>query len=149
MDEHDYRRLESALAAWPHTVAAGEIRRAGQTAAAKAQRTFRVLIPTEGAAAAKLADLRHRGFHGELYDGEISLGTYRSRSAAQVGIARLTSSGFGGGRIQWEEGGIKVSPPEAVGLALTFSGVSAQDMADIRQLIGRSGEMTVHHCPDE
>lgn len=111
-------------------------------------KTFRVLLPSDGNAMAQLENLNSKGFTGVVYNGEISMGVTRSRSSAQILISRLAGAGFGGARILEQEE--KSSAPDGTlsvsRMTVTFMAVGERDAQDIRNVVGRYGNLNVRAC---
>lgn len=148
LDEDDYHRIKGLLNRWPHAASRSVEKRAAKQGEAAVSKTFRVLLPTGGDAIAQLDSLSGKGFTGVIYEGEISLGVTRSRSAAQILISRLSGAGFGGARILEEEekgrtpdGTLSVSR-----MNVTFMAVDERAAQDIRNVVGRYGNLNVRPC---
>lgn len=147
MDEDDYHRIKGLLNKWPHAASRSVEKRAAKKGENAVSKTFRVLIPTEGDALEKLGELSSKGFTGVIYNGEISLGVTRSRSSAQILISRLSGAGFGGARIlEQEEKGSSDGALSVARMNVTFMAVNEQDAQDIRNVVGRYGQLNVRAC---
>ncbi|ROV56743.1 cell division protein [Neisseria chenwenguii] len=146
MDEDDYHRIKGLLTRWPHAASRSVEKRGAQTAA-KTAKTFRVMLPSDDDAIAKLASLNDKGFSASIYEGGISVGVVRSRSFAQVLISRLSGAGFGGARIvEQEEKGASDSGQSVSRMNVTFMAVDAKTLQDIRDVVGRYGNLSVKGC---
>lgn len=147
IDEDDYHRIKGLLSRWPHAASRSVERRGASKSQAKTAKSFRVLLPTEGDAMAKLESLGNKGFSGVIHHGELSMGVTRSRSAAQILISRLAAAGFGGARIAEQnegetmEGGLSVAR-----MTVTFMAVNPGDVRDIRNVVERYGPLNVKAC---
>ncbi|MCP1660754.1 cell division protein [Neisseria perflava] len=148
MDEDDYHRIKGLLRKWPHAASRTVEKRAAKKGEPKVSKTFRVLVPTEGDAMAKLDTLSSKGFAGVIHNGEISMGVTRSRSAAQILISRLSGAGVGGARIQ-EEDDKNAVPDGTLSVSrmhVTFMAVDERELQDIRNVVGRYGQLNVKGC---
>lgn len=147
MDEDDYHRIKGLLGRWPHAASRTVERREGRASSGNSK-TFRVLIPTDGDAVGQLENLAAKGFNGSIYDGQISVAVTRSRSAAQIQISRLSAAGFGGGHIVEQED--KTAPADSslsvARMNITFMSVEESDAAELRQLVGRYGNLNLRGC---
>lgn len=147
MDEDDYHRIKGLLGRWPHAASRTVERREGRANSGNSK-TFRVLIPTDGDAVGQLENLAAKGFNGSIYDGQISVAVTRSRSAAQIQISRLSAAGFGGGHIVEQED--KTAPADSslsvARMNITFMSVEESDAAELRQLVGRYGNLNLRGC---
>lgn len=147
MDEDDYHRIKGLLGRWPHAASRSVEKREGRTHSGNGK-TFRVLVPTDGDAVGQLENLAAKGFNGSIYDGQISVTVTRSRSAAQIQISRLSAAGFGGGHIVEQED--KTAPADSslsvARMNITFMGVEESEAAELRQLVGRYGNLNLRAC---
>lgn len=148
MDEDDYHRIKGLLTRWPHAASRSVEKRANKKDGNGADKTFRVLLPTDGDVMTQLETLNSKGFNGAAYNGEISVGVTRSRSSAQILISRLGGAGFGGARIVEQEE--KSSAPDGTlsvsRMTVTFMAVGERDAQDIRNVVGRYGNLNVKAC---
>lgn len=147
IDEDDYHRIKGLLGRWPHA-ASRTVEKREARANSGNNKTFRVLIPTDGDAVGQLENLAAKGFNGSIYDGQISVTVTRSRSAAQIQISRLSAAGFGGGHIVEQEDKT-TSADSSLSVArmnITFMAVEENDAAELRQLVGRYGNLNLRAC---
>lgn len=148
MDEDDYHRIKGLLTRWPHVAGRSVEKRTAKKGANASDKTFRVLLPSDGDTQAQLENLSSKGFNGVVYGGEISVGVTHSRSAAQVLISRLAGSGFGGARISEEEEKSR-APDSTLSVSrmnITFMAVNERDAQDIRNVVGRYGNLNIRSC---
>ena len=146
LDEDDYHRIKGLLTRWPHAASRTvEKRGAAKDQAAK---TFRVLLPADSEAMNRLEALGNKGFNGTLHNGEISLGVMKSRSSAQVLISRLSAAGFGGARIveQDDKGNAADSTLSVSRMTVIFMSVDEKDAQEIRNIVGRYGNLNMKIC---
>ncbi|PSJ81363.1 cell division protein [Neisseria iguanae] len=148
MDEDDYHRIKGLLTRWPHAASRSVEKRSAQKGENAVNKTFRVLLPSGGDAMAQLEALNNKGFTGVVYNGEISMGVTRSRSAAQILISRLSGAGFGGARIleQEEKGSTPDGTLSVSRMTVTFMAVGEHEAQDIRNVVGRYGHLNVRSC---
>lgn len=148
MDEDDYHRIKGLLTRWPHAASRSVERRTQKKQAGSADKAFRVLLPADGDALAQLEALNGKGFNGTVYNGEISVGVTRSRSAAQILISRLGGAGFGGARIveQEEQSSAPDGTLSVSRMTVTFMAVGEREAQDIRNVVGRYGNLNVREC---
>ncbi|WP_416191879.1 cell division protein [Neisseria sp. CCUG12390] len=148
MDEDDYHRIKGLLTRWPHAASRSVEKRTAKKGENAAGKTFRVLLPTDGDVMAQLETLGSKGFNGAVYNGEISMGVTRSRSSAQILISRLAGAGFGGARIleQEENGSAPDGTLSVSRMTVTFMSVNERDAQDIRNVVGRYGNLNVRGC---
>lgn len=148
MDEDDYHRIKGLLTRWPHAASRSVEKRSAKKGENAVNKTFRVLLPSDGDAMTQLENLNSKGFTGVVYNGEISVGVARSRSSAQILISRLAGAGFGGARIleQEEKGSTPNSTLSVSRMTVTFMAVNERDAQDIRNVVGRYGNLNVRAC---
>lgn len=150
MDEDDYHRIKGLLTAWPHAATRSvEKRNPKNKNSNKVTKTFRVLLPTNGDAISQLEIVNNKGFAGVIYDGEISIGVMSSRSAAQIMIARLSSSGLSGAHILEQQGREQRSSDGLLSVAkmnIVFLSVDERIVQDIRNVVGRYGNLSIKKC---
>lgn len=148
IDEDDYHRIKGLLNRWPHAASRSIEKRAAKKGESVVNKTFRVLLPADGDVSSQLENLSSKGFVGVAYDGQVSMGVTRSRSSAQILISRLASAGFGGARILEQEEKSN-SPDAALSVArmnITFMAVSERDAQDLRNVVGRYGNLNIRAC---
>lgn len=148
LDEDDYHRIKGLLGRWPHAASRSVEKRGGKRQKARKAKSFRVLLPTDGDAMARLDDLARKGFNGVLYNGELSMGVARSHSSAQILISRLAAAGFGGARVSVQDDA-SASPEDALSVSrmtVTFIGINERDAQDIRGVVERYGRLNFRGC---
>lgn len=148
LDEDDYHRIKGLLKQWPHAAARKVEKRAAAGKSEQAQKTYRVLVESGGDAIALLDSLSAKGFSGSIYEGDVSVGVTRSRSAAQVLISRLATAGFGGARIHEQEdrststeAGLSVAK-----MQVTFMNVDDKAAQEIQNVVERYGRLNRKAC---
>lgn len=150
LDEDDYHRIKGLLKNWPHVAARKvEKRTNGAKNSNQAQKTYRVLLPSGGDAVAQLNKLSDKGFSATIYEGDISVGITRSKSAAQVLISRLATAGFGGARIQEQEDRSNTRVDRGLSVAkmqITFVSVDDKSAKEIQSLLERYGKLNRRGC---
>ncbi|MDO1509983.1 MULTISPECIES: cell division protein [unclassified Neisseria] len=150
LDEDDYHRIKGLLKNWPH-VAARKVEKRAHSAknGNQAQKTYRVLLSSGGDAVAQLNNLSDKGFSATIYEGDISVGVTRSKSAAQVLISRLATAGFGGARIQEQEDRSNARVDSGLSVAkmqITFVSVDDKSAKEIESVLERYGKLNRKGC---
>ena len=150
LDEDDYHRIKGLLHQWPHAASRTVEKRsnAGKKAA-QTEKTYRVLVSAGDDAVAQLDHLAAKGFSGSLYEGDISVGVTRSRSAAQVLISRLSTAGFGGTRILEQGSGDNTGNDRSLSVAkmnVTFLSVDEKNAQAIQNVVDRYGRLNRRPC---
>ena len=150
LDEDDYHRIKGLLQQWPHAASRTVEKRsnAGKKAA-QTEKTYRVLVSAGDDAVAQLDHLAAKGFSGSLYEGDISVGVTRSRSAAQVLISRLSTAGFGGTRILEQGSGDNTGNDRSLSVAkmnVTFLSVDEKNAQAIQNVVDRYGRLNRRPC---
>lgn len=148
LEEDDYHRIKGLLKQWPHVASRTVEKRGSKPKAAQSQKTYRVLVPSGGDAMAQLDNLAAKGFSGTFYEGDISVGVTRSRSAAQVLISRLATAGFGGTRID-EQDDQNTSENNSLSVAkmqVMFVNIDDKNAAAIQNIVERYGKLSRGAC---
>ncbi|MCS4533862.1 hypothetical protein [Neisseria montereyensis] len=150
LEEDDYHRIKGLLKQWPHVASRTVEKRSDKPkAAAQSQKTYRVLVPSGGDAMAQLDNLAAKGFSGTFYEGDISVGVTRSRSAAQVLISRLATAGFGGTRIDEQDDQSASSANNSLSVAkmqVVFMNIDDKNAASIQNIVKRYGKLSRGVC---
>ena len=150
MNEDDYHRIKGLLNKWPHAATRTvEKRQALAGKAAESHKSYRVLLPSGGDAIAQMDNLAAKGFTGSLYNGEISVGVVRSKSAAQVLMSRLAGAGFGGARVSEQEERSAAGGDSSLSIArmqVLFMSVDDKDAQAIQAVAGKYGKLSRRSC---
>ncbi|UOO82329.1 hypothetical protein LVJ83_02315 [Uruburuella testudinis] len=150
LDEDDYHRIKGLLNKWPHAATRTvEQRRRSVEKAAAPQKNYRVLLPGSGDVMAQMDSLAAKGFTASLYNGEVSVGVVRSKSAAQVLMSRLAGAGFGGAHVreQEERAAVQTGNSLSIGrMQVLFMSVDDKEAQAIQAIVGKYGKLNRRAC---
>lgn len=151
MDEDDYHRIKGLLNKWPHAASRTVEKRntPAKKAAAAPSKIYRVLLPSGGNAMAQMNNLAEKGFTGSIYNGEISVGVVRSKSAAQVLMSRLAGAGFGGAHVDEQQDRSPDNADRSLSVSrmqVLFMAVDDKDAKAIQAIVGNYGNLNRNRC---
>ncbi|EGV34913.1 hypothetical protein [Neisseria weaveri] len=151
LEEDVYHRIKGLLNRWPHAATRTVEKRDGAVKKAKKAvvKHYRVVLPSNGDAIAQMDSLAAKGFTGSLYQGQISAGIVKSRSAAQVLVSRLAASGFGGASVVEQEERSRISEENELSVAkmkVVFLAVNDKEIKEIQSIVGKYGQLARNKC---
>ena len=148
MNEDDYHRIKGLLGKWPHAASRSVTRRSADTVKPNKPTRFKILLSSEGDAAARIEALGQKGFDSSIYGNEIHAGSTRSRQAAQRLAAKLSAAGFSGVHILEETTGHPQNDTalSIARMSLVLSVADRHSFQELQEIVGRYGKLKMQGC---
>ena len=146
--EDDYHRLKGLLNHWPNSVNRTVTRRSNTPAAATTSIQYQVWVASNGDSAAQQAELTQKGFQGALVGSRISIGSFKSKSAAQALLAKINQSGISGASIaeNVEQSAAVDNSLSVAHMDVFFTSLSEQEFNEVQKVVGKYGRLQRGAC---
>lgn len=145
--EDDYHRLKGLLNHWPNSVNRTVAPR-GDNRATTTVTQYQVWVAVSGDVEAQQAELIQKGFQGALMGNRFSIGSFKSKSAAQALLAKMNQSGISGGSIteKAEQTAANDNSLSMAKIDVFFTSLSEQDFTEVQQVVGKYGRLQRGVC---